>query len=136
VLFVAESHRGSRQHARPERPHRTQARQKAPGSRGRTPRERGERRTNGCADASTRGAVHAAQACANDHDAPKRSDAILMMALVYKIRVTNQSESGCCGPVALTLRKDKPEFQQSWNALEGVGEAGRTALNLDVSHQR
>jgi hypothetical protein len=43
VLFVAESHRRSRQHTRLDRPHRMQARQKAPGSRGGAPRERGEK---------------------------------------------------------------------------------------------
>ena len=30
----------------------------------------------------------------------------------------------------------KPEFRQSWNALEGVGEAGRPALKLCVRNQR
>jgi hypothetical protein len=43
VLFVAESHRRSRQHARLDRPHRMQPRQKAPGSRGGAPCERGEK---------------------------------------------------------------------------------------------
>ena len=76
VLFVAESHRRSRQYARPDRPHRTQARQKAPGSRGEKAYERA---------VEARGAVRAAQAGAYDHGAPKpgrcmappkRSDAI------------------------------------------------------------
>jgi len=64
------------------------------------PRERGGKAYERAVEA--RGAIRAAQAGANDHDAPnpgrcmappKRSDASLMMTSVYKIRVTNQSES-------------------------------------------
>jgi hypothetical protein len=72
VLLVAESHRRSRQHTRLDRPASHAGTPKAPGSRGGTPRERGEKAyERACGGASTRGAVRAPQACANDHDAPK-----------------------------------------------------------------
>ena len=59
----------------------------------------------------------------------------LMMPLVYKIRVTNQSEShrwGRSGP----WEGGQAGVSAEQECLEGVGEAGRTVLDLFARNQR
>ena len=111
VLFVAESHIRPR-HARVLTARRRAAgTQKAPGSRGGMPRKRSEKRRSAAEQSSTRRRPRGRKpARATTRRTPAgawhhRSDQtqFLMMALVYKIRVTNQPKYGAaqrCGPAS------------------------------------